>query len=140
MTTSLALGCDCLGEITYLDAAMYDTAGEPRTIKNAICIHEETTGSCVDPHVPDQGGGRRDPRRRADLRLTAFKCEQRHLPMMQPAQARSRPRRSLLNDVVGCWAENHQVVDNRRQEDHPAKDLRFERIVSAFERPARRSG
>jgi len=32
------------------------------------------------------------------------------------------------------------VVDNRWQEDHPAKDLRFERVVSTFERPARRSG
>jgi primary-amine oxidase len=44
MTTSLALGCDCLGEITYLDAVVHDTAGEPRTIKNAICIHEEDDG------------------------------------------------------------------------------------------------
>jgi len=44
MTTSLALGCDCLGEITYLDAVVHDTAGEPRTIRNAICIHEEDDG------------------------------------------------------------------------------------------------
>ena len=41
MTTSLELGCDCLGEITYLDAIVHDTAGEPQTIRNAICIHEE---------------------------------------------------------------------------------------------------
>jgi primary-amine oxidase len=41
MTTSLELGCDCLGEITYLDAVMHDTRGEPYTIRNAICIHEE---------------------------------------------------------------------------------------------------
>ena len=41
MTTSLELGCDCLGEITYLDAVMHDTKGEPYTIRNAICIHEE---------------------------------------------------------------------------------------------------
>jgi primary-amine oxidase len=41
MTTSLELGCDCLGEITYLDAVVHDTAGEPQTIRNAICIHEE---------------------------------------------------------------------------------------------------
>ncbi len=41
MTTSLELGCDCLGEITYLDAVIHNTRGEPRTIKNAICIHEE---------------------------------------------------------------------------------------------------
>jgi primary-amine oxidase len=41
MTTSLELGCDCLGEIRYLDAVVHDGHGEPREIKNAICIHEE---------------------------------------------------------------------------------------------------
>ena len=41
MTTSLELGCDCLGEIRYLDAVLHDSAGEPFTIKNAICLHEE---------------------------------------------------------------------------------------------------
>jgi primary-amine oxidase len=44
MTTSLALGCDCLGEITYLDAVVHDSRGEPRTIPNAICLHEEDSG------------------------------------------------------------------------------------------------
>ncbi len=41
MTTSLELGCDCLGEIVYLDATLADTKGEPYTVKNAICLHEE---------------------------------------------------------------------------------------------------
>jgi primary-amine oxidase len=41
MTTSLTLGCDCLGEIRYLDAVLHDSHGKPYTIKNAICIHEE---------------------------------------------------------------------------------------------------
>ena len=41
MTTSLELGCDCLGEIRYLDAVLHDSKGEPYTITNAICIHEE---------------------------------------------------------------------------------------------------
>jgi primary-amine oxidase len=41
MTTSLELGCDCLGEIAYLDAVVHDSHGEPRTITDAICIHEE---------------------------------------------------------------------------------------------------
>ncbi len=41
MTTSLELGCDCLGEIRYLDAVLSDAEGEPYKIKNAICIHEE---------------------------------------------------------------------------------------------------
>ena len=52
MTTSLELGCDCLGEITYLDAVLPDSRGEPRTIRNAICIHEEDSGVLwkhVDP-------------------------------------------------------------------------------------------
>ena len=41
MTSSLELGCDCLGEIVYLDAVVHDMHGEPRTITNAICLHEE---------------------------------------------------------------------------------------------------
>jgi primary-amine oxidase len=44
MTTSLELGCDCLGEISYLDAVVHDSHGEPRVIRNAICIHEEDSG------------------------------------------------------------------------------------------------
>ena len=41
---SLSLGCDCLGEIRYLDAVMADESGSPQTITNAICIHEEDYG------------------------------------------------------------------------------------------------
>ena len=41
---SLELGCDCLGEITYLDATVTNDLGEPRVIRNAICIHEEDHG------------------------------------------------------------------------------------------------
>jgi primary-amine oxidase len=44
MTTSLERGCDCLGEITYLDAVVHDSRGEPRIISRAICIHEEDNG------------------------------------------------------------------------------------------------
>jgi primary-amine oxidase len=55
MTTSLALGCDCLGEIAYLDAVVHDTAGEPRTIRNAICIHEEDDG-VLWKHVDHMSG------------------------------------------------------------------------------------
>jgi primary-amine oxidase len=44
MTQSLELHCDCLGEIRYLDAVLHDSAGEPYTIANAICIHEEDDG------------------------------------------------------------------------------------------------
>ena len=41
---SLELGCDCLGKIAYLDATVTDDTGQPRTIPNAICIHEEDFG------------------------------------------------------------------------------------------------
>ena len=44
MTNSLELGCDCLGEIRYLDAVVHDSHGEPITIGNAICMHEEDYG------------------------------------------------------------------------------------------------
>ncbi|GMA23503.1 hypothetical protein GCM10025864_12620 [Luteimicrobium album] len=40
----LVLGCDCLGEITYLDAVVAGNDGAPRVIKQAICIHEEDAG------------------------------------------------------------------------------------------------
>jgi primary-amine oxidase len=55
MTTSLELGCDCLGEITYLDAVVHDSYGEPRTITNAICIHEEDSG-VLWKHVDERAG------------------------------------------------------------------------------------
>jgi primary-amine oxidase len=55
MTTSLTLGCDCLGEITYLDAVVHDTKGEPRVIENAICVHEEDSG-VLWKHVDDRAG------------------------------------------------------------------------------------
>jgi primary-amine oxidase len=40
----LTRGCDCLGEIAYLDAVVSDAAGDPVPIPNAICIHEEDVG------------------------------------------------------------------------------------------------
>ena len=55
MTQSLELGCDCLGEIRYLDAVLHDTAGEPYVIKNAICIHEEDDG-VLWKHVDHEEG------------------------------------------------------------------------------------
>jgi primary-amine oxidase len=44
MANSLALGCDCLGTIRYLDACVADSHGRVVTIKNAICVHEEDFG------------------------------------------------------------------------------------------------
>jgi primary-amine oxidase len=40
----LELGCDCLGEIFYFDAVVNDADGNPLTIPNAICMHEEDAG------------------------------------------------------------------------------------------------
>jgi primary-amine oxidase len=55
MTTSLELGCDCLGEIRYVDAVLHDSAGEPYTIANAICIHEEDN-AVLWKHVDHHAG------------------------------------------------------------------------------------
>jgi primary-amine oxidase len=44
MMQSLTLGCDCLGEIRYLDAVVSDDRGGARTITNAVCLHEEDYG------------------------------------------------------------------------------------------------
>ncbi len=41
---SLELGCDCLGEIRYFDGHLCTSRGEPLTIKNAVCMHEEDYG------------------------------------------------------------------------------------------------
>ena len=41
---SLELGCDCLGDIHYTDVVVADDFGEPQTITNAICLHEEDHG------------------------------------------------------------------------------------------------
>jgi primary-amine oxidase len=41
LANSLQLGCDCLGEIQYLDAWVNDQNGEGVCLPNAICVHEE---------------------------------------------------------------------------------------------------
>jgi primary-amine oxidase len=41
---SLELGCDCLGDITYLSPVISDAFGNPREIRNGICMHEEDWG------------------------------------------------------------------------------------------------
>ena len=55
MTTSLELGCDCLGEIRYLDATLHNSAGEPYAIPNAFCVHEEDN-AVLWKHVDHDGG------------------------------------------------------------------------------------
>lgn len=41
---ALELGCDCVGDITYFDAVIADEFGTPKTLKNAVCMHEEDFG------------------------------------------------------------------------------------------------
>jgi primary-amine oxidase len=41
---SLELGCDCVGEITYLPAVLVNGDGTPYERPNAICLHEEDAG------------------------------------------------------------------------------------------------
>ncbi len=44
LTNSLELGCDCLGEIAYLDGVVNDNDGQAMVLPNAICLHEEDHG------------------------------------------------------------------------------------------------
>jgi primary-amine oxidase len=44
LANPLELGCDCLGEIRYFDAVLADPDGNPFTIPNAVCLHEEDHG------------------------------------------------------------------------------------------------
>lgn len=44
LANSLMLGCDCLGEIYYFDAALNDSRGGAAQIQNAVCLHEEDFG------------------------------------------------------------------------------------------------
>ncbi len=65
MTTSLALGCDCLGEITYVDEVVHDSHGNPLTIPRRSASTRRTTPSCGStwtrhrhrgaPHAPAGG-------------------------------------------------------------------------------------
>ncbi len=76
MTTSLKLGCDCLGEIRYLDAVMHDSKGEPYTIENAVCIHEEDD-AVLWKHVDDKLGAevRRSRRLTVSFHVTVANYE-----------------------------------------------------------------
>ncbi len=70
MADSLALGCDCLGAITYLDFTFADEQGQVRTIPQAICIHEEDYG-ILWKHV-DLHSGRSEVRRSRRLVVSSI--------------------------------------------------------------------
>ncbi|HEY6429289.1 MAG TPA: hypothetical protein VIX84_18860, partial [Acidimicrobiales bacterium] len=70
MANSLTLGCDCLGEIVYLDNVFADERGKPHTRKNAICMHEEDYG-ILWKHV-DMVSGRTEVRRSRRLVISSI--------------------------------------------------------------------
>lgn len=69
-TNSLELGCDCLGQIHYVDAVVADENGAPRTIKNAVCMHEEDYG-ILWKHT-DMFTGQSEVRRQRRLVISFF--------------------------------------------------------------------
>ena len=70
LANTLELGCDCLGEITYVDAVVAGGDGLPVTLANAICIHEEDTG-ILWKHT-DPANGSRQTRRGRRLVISFF--------------------------------------------------------------------
>ena len=70
MANSLVLGCDCLGEVTYLDAVGCTEKGKPFEVRNAICIHEEDYG-ILWKHV-DMFSGRTEVRRSRRLVVSSI--------------------------------------------------------------------
>jgi len=67
---ALELGCDCVGDITYFDAIIADEAGRPRTLHNAICMHEEDFG-VLWKHT-DLWAGAHEVRRQRRLVISFF--------------------------------------------------------------------
>jgi len=70
LANSLTLGCDCLGEIHYLDAVMNDGRGGVVTIPNAVCLHEEDYG-ILWKHT-DVGADHSEIRRSRRLVVSSF--------------------------------------------------------------------
>ncbi len=69
-TSSLKLGCDCLGEIHYFDAAVAEADGAALKIPNAICMHEEDYG-VLWRHI-DWRRGAGETRRSRRLVISSF--------------------------------------------------------------------
>ena len=44
MANNLKLGCDCLGSIHYLNAVLINDQGEPFSMENVVCVHEQDAG------------------------------------------------------------------------------------------------
>ncbi|QLD13260.1 primary-amine oxidase [Microbacterium oleivorans] len=70
LVNSLELGCDCVGDITYLDVPIADARGDVKVLPNAICIHEEDAG-VLWKHT-EQFTGTSDVRRQRRLVVSFF--------------------------------------------------------------------
>ncbi|RKR74433.1 primary-amine oxidase [Frondihabitans australicus] len=70
LANSLELGCDCVGEILYLDAVVNDQEGGAITIPNGICIHEEDAG--IGWKHTEYRDGRGEVRRNRRLVISFF--------------------------------------------------------------------
>ena len=70
LVNALELGCDCVGDITYLDAACVNSRGEVDVLPNAICIHEEDYGILWKHH--DDNTGRTDVARSRRLVISCI--------------------------------------------------------------------
>lgn len=70
LANSLELGCDCVGEILYLDAVVNDQEGAPVVIPNGICVHEEDAG--IGWKHTEYRDGRGEVRRNRRLVISFF--------------------------------------------------------------------
>lgn len=70
MANSLTSGCDCAGAVHYFDAVAASEHGEPTTLANAICVHEEDYGILWKHH--DLRTGRTEVRRSRRLVISSI--------------------------------------------------------------------
>ncbi|MEI3845502.1 MULTISPECIES: primary-amine oxidase [unclassified Microbacterium] len=70
LVNSLELGCDCVGDITYLDVPIADARGNVKILPRAVCIHEEDAG-VLWKHT-EQFTGTTDVRRQRRLVISFF--------------------------------------------------------------------
>ena len=121
MATSLELGCDCLGEILYVDAVLHDAAGAPYEIKNAICLHEEDN-AVLWKHddagdrcrgAPAAAHGGLLPRHRRELRVP------RLLALLPGRQHRVRGTRDRHHGHHPlCRGRGRAALRDRRRQPH----------------------
>lgn len=70
LLNSLELGCDCLGEIHYLDSVIADQEGNAFRKPNSVCIHEEDFGMLWKHH--DYGTNTSEVRRSRRLVVSSI--------------------------------------------------------------------